>query len=49
MDPDGRRQDCRRVAVPLLGSGCRAFSKNVAVDVLALEATSLLCYLLKIR
>jgi hypothetical protein len=28
----------RRVAVPLLGSGCRAFPKDVAADVAASEA-----------
>ncbi len=34
----GRRQDGRRVAVPLLGSRCRAFCKDVTLDVMALEA-----------
>jgi hypothetical protein len=36
----GRRQDGRRVAVPLLGSGCRAFPKDVALDVVVSEAAS---------
>ena len=32
-----RRQDCRRVVVP---SGCRAFPKDVALVVVALEVAS---------
>ncbi len=35
-----RRQDGRRVAVPLLGSGCRTFSKDIASDIVASEAAS---------
>jgi hypothetical protein len=35
-----RRQDSRRVAMPLMGSGCRAFPKDVALDVVVLEAAS---------
>ena len=34
----GKRQDCRKVAVPLLGSRCRVFPKNVMLVVVALEA-----------
>jgi hypothetical protein len=35
-----RRQDGRRVAMPLLGYGCRAFPKGVALDIVVLEAAS---------
>jgi hypothetical protein len=30
----------KRLAVPLMGSGCRAFPKDIAVEVAALESTS---------
>ena len=36
----GRRQDCRKVAVSLLGFGCRAFPKDVMLVIMALEAAS---------
>ena len=42
----GGRPGGRRVAVPLLGSGCRAFPRDVASDVAASEAAS---WLLSVR
>jgi hypothetical protein len=40
VDDESPRRECRRVAVPLLGAGCRAFPKDVALDVAAHEAAS---------